>query len=61
MDYIMTRLAVDPSCDGVMDVINKTLAEEGPLGFYRGFFVSVLGIILYRAAYFGLYDTIKVL
>lgn len=26
-------------------------------GLYRGFLVSVQGIILYRAAYFGLFDT----
>ena len=28
-------------------------------GLYRGFNVSVQGIIIYRAAYFGFYDTIK--
>ena len=56
----MTRIAIDPSCEGVMDVINKTLADEGILGFYRGFFVSVLGVVVYRAMYFGFYDSIKV-
>jgi len=29
------------------------------LGLYRGFGVSVQGIIIYRAAYFGFYDTAK--
>ncbi|MCP6769657.1 hypothetical protein NL529_32895, partial [Klebsiella pneumoniae] len=28
-------------------------------GLYRGFGVSVQGIIIYRAAFFGLYDTAK--
>lgn len=28
---------------------------------YRGFFVSVQGIIIYRAAYFGMFDTVKIL
>ena len=57
----MTRVAVDPSCDGIFDVIRKTFAEEGVLGFYRGFFVSLLGIILYRAAYLGLYNRLRVI
>jgi solute carrier family 25 (adenine nucleotide translocator) protein 4/5/6/31 len=34
---------------------------SGPIGLYRGFFVSVQGIIIYRAAYFGMFDTAKIL
>jgi len=29
------------------------------MGLYRGFGISVVGIIMYRAAYFGLFDTGK--
>lgn len=29
------------------------------MGLYRGFSVSVMGIMLYRGFYFGLYDTAK--
>jgi solute carrier family 25 (mitochondrial adenine nucleotide translocator), member 4/5/6/31 len=35
--------------------------SDGVYGLYRGFGISVVGIIFYRAAYFGTYDTGKVL
>lgn len=35
------------------------MKSDGYLGLYRGFGVSVIGIIFYRGAYFGLYDTGK--
>lgn len=37
----------------------KILKTDGLFGLYRGFNVSVQGIIIYRAAYFGLYDTVQ--
>ncbi|ELK25306.1 ADP/ATP translocase 3 [Myotis davidii] len=33
--------------------------SDGIRGMYQGFNVSVQGIIIYRAAYFGVYDTAK--
>ena len=42
-----------------MDVYRKTLASDGLLGLYRGFGPSVLGIIVYRGLYFGMYDSFK--
>jgi len=39
--------------------IAKIFKSDGFIGLYRGFNVSVQGIIIYRAAYFGLYDTMK--
>lgn len=30
------------------------------MGLYRGFIISVIGIIAYRASYFGMFDTGKV-
>lgn len=33
--------------------------QDGALGLYRGFMVSLYGIIVYRAAFFGGYDTMK--
>lgn len=44
---------------GLSDCILKTLKSDGPIGLYRGFVVSVQGIIIYRAAYFGFYDTAR--
>lgn len=37
----------------------KVFKSDGLIGLYRGFNVSVQGIIIYRAAYFGFYDTVQ--
>jgi solute carrier family 25 (adenine nucleotide translocator) protein 4/5/6/31 len=44
---------------GLVDCIVKTFKSDGLMGLYRGFMVSVQGIIVYRGAYFGFFDTIK--
>lgn len=44
---------------GLGDCIIKIFKSDGVFGLYRGFNVSVQGIIIYRAAYFGFYDTSK--
>jgi len=44
---------------GLLDCIGKTFKSDGLFGLYRGFGVSVQGIIIYRACYFGFYDTAK--
>ncbi len=43
----------------MVDVYKKTLATDGISGLYRGFGPSVLGIVVYRGLYFGMYDSIK--
>lgn len=67
LDFARTRLAVDVGkgpdsreFKGLVDCLVKITKSDGPIGLYRGFFVSVQGIIIYRAAYFGMFDTIKV-
>ena len=42
-----------------MDVYKKTLASDGIAGLYRGFAPSVIGIVVYRGLYFGIYDSLK--
>lgn len=65
LDFARTRLAADVGkgdnreFKGLIDCIFKIFKSDGPLGLYRGFFVSVQGIIIYRAAYFGMFDTVK--
>ncbi|CAH1161566.1 unnamed protein product [Phyllotreta striolata] len=66
LDYARTRLGADVGKSmqerqytGLVDCLKKTLKSDGIIGWYRGFIVSVQGIIIYRAAYFGMYDTIK--
>ena len=68
LDFARTRLAMDVGkgggdreYKGLADCLVKTFRSDGPVGLYRGFVVSVQGIIIYRAAYFGLFDTAKVL
>lgn len=66
LDYARTRLgadvgkgAADRQYTGLVDCIKKTVKSDGVIGLYRGFNVSVQGIIIYRAAYFGCYDTAR--
>ncbi|CAH0703215.1 unnamed protein product [Spodoptera exigua] len=66
LDFGRTRLAADVGkgkqkreFNGLIDCLLKTLKSDGPLGWYRGFIVSVQGIIIYRATYFGFFDTAK--
>lgn len=44
---------------GLGDCLVKIFKSDGLAGLYRGFGVSVQGIIIYRAAYFGFYDTAR--
>lgn len=44
---------------GLLDCIRKVAVRGGPFALYQGFGVSVQGIIVYRGAYFGLFDTAK--
>eukprot|EP00455_Lapot_gusevi_P024888 TRINITY_DN25_c0_g1_i1.p1 TRINITY_DN25_c0_g1~~TRINITY_DN25_c0_g1_i1.p1 ORF type:complete len:302 (-),score=115.24 TRINITY_DN25_c0_g1_i1:103-1008(-) len=65
LDFARTRLAVDVGkgnqreFTGTLDCILKTAKTSGWTkgGVYNGFACSCVGIIFYRGAYFGLYDT----
>ncbi|OIW08949.1 hypothetical protein TanjilG_05925 [Lupinus angustifolius] len=68
LDYARTRLTNDAKSfknggerqfNGLIDVYKKTLKSDGIVGLYRGFNVSLVGIIVYRGLYFGLYDSFK--
>lgn len=65
LDYARTRLSTDVGkgstreFKGLGDVLKKTFKSDGFIGCYRGFNAYVGGIILYRAGYFGLFDTAK--
>jgi len=67
LDFARTRLAADVGkgnsreFKGLADCLVKIAKSDGPIGLYRGFFVSVQGIIIYRAAYFGMFDTAKII
>jgi len=66
LDFARTRLAADVGkagtereFSGLGNCIMKIYRSDGLAGLYRGFGVSVQGIIIYRAAFFGIYDTAK--
>jgi len=66
LDFARTRLAADVGkgaaqreFSGLGDCLTKIFKSDGLRGLYQGFNVSVQGIIIYRAAYFGVYDTAK--
>nr|AMB20848.1 adenine nucleotide translocase [Palaemon carinicauda] len=66
LDFARTRLAADigkgpeqREFKGLGDCLVRIAKADGIGGLYRGFGVSVQGIIIYRAAFFGLYDTAK--
>lgn len=66
LDFARTRLAADVGkgdgqreFKGLGDCLSKIFKKDGLIGLYRGFGVSVQGIIIYRASYFGCFDTAK--
>jgi len=65
LDFARTRLAADVGkvgdreFSGLGNCLVSIFKSDGLKGLYRGFGVSVQGIIIYRAAFFGLYDTAK--
>lgn len=67
LDFARTRLgadvgkvAADREFKGLFDCIGKCYRADGLIkGLYPGFLSSVQGIIIYRAIYFGAYDTAK--
>lgn len=65
LDFARTRLAADlgkqgqRQFNGLVHCIRTVYGRDGLGGLYRGFGVSVGGIIVYRAAFFGGFDTAK--
>lgn len=66
LDFARTRLAADVGkgdgqreFKGLGNCLSSIYKSDGLSGLYRGFGVSVQGIIIYRASYFGFYDTAR--
>ena len=66
LDFARTRLGVDigksvneRQFKGMNDCLIKIYTADGIQGLYRGFAISVAGIFVYRAFYFGGYDAGK--
>lgn len=63
LDFSRTRLSVDMGKEkelrqftGLRDCLTKTYKSDNIIGLYRGFWVSAIGLFIYRGLYFGLYD-----
>ncbi|CAF2472963.1 unnamed protein product [Rotaria sp. Silwood2] len=68
LDFARTRLGVDigksiseRQFKGMNDCLIKIYKADGIQGLYRGFAISVAGIFVYRAFYFGGYDAGKII
>lgn len=66
IDMARTRLTTDNldsqgrrKFKGSIDCLKKIYKAEGLKGIFKGTVISCVGIFPYRAAYFGIYDTIK--
>merc|ERR1712142_341093 len=65
LDFARTRLAADVGSGGnrqftgLGNCLTTIAKRDGIKGLYQGFTVSIQGIIVYRASYFGTYDTVK--
>jgi solute carrier family 25 (adenine nucleotide translocator) protein 4/5/6/31 len=63
LDFARTRLGSDVGkgatreFNGLLDCIVKVAKKGGVGALYDGFGISVMGIIVYRGAYFGFYDS----
>ena len=60
LDFARTRLAADVGSNkdreftGLVDCIGKTARAGGITALYKGFGVSVQGIVVFSGSYFGL-------
>lgn len=67
LDFVRTRLAIDMGkgssreFTGFFNCMMKVFKREGVRGLYYGFWPSLQYIFLYRGAYYGLFDSTKVL
>ena len=67
LDYVYTIIRYDLSGkygevrrrEGSLGVAKAFVRKRGVLALYSGFGISVLGIVLYRGPYFGMFDTLK--
>lgn len=59
LDVVRLRLAVEPACKSMTQVMTTMLREEGLSSFYKGLGPSLLGIAPYIALNFCAFDLIK--
>ena len=56
---MMASFGSEGKYSGFIDIVKKVVSNDGISGLYAGFGISIFGIIIYRGAYFGLYDSFR--
>jgi solute carrier family 25 (adenine nucleotide translocator) protein 4/5/6/31 len=51
---------VDNSGIGIWHQLTTTVRKSGLKGIYRGAHIFLLGLLMFRGTYFGIYDSLKV-
>ncbi|WKY14393.1 hypothetical protein Q1695_000161 [Nippostrongylus brasiliensis] len=66
LDFVRTRLAIDLGKSrknrefvGMFDCVRKIVKHDGIVGIYKGLLPSLQYIVVYRGAYYGLFDSAK--
>ena len=63
LDYVRTvqkyDLAGRYKDESFVSILRNVVRKRGVLALYSGFGISVLGIVVYRAPYFGLFDLLR--
>ena len=65
LDFARTRLAADiggkssREFTSTWNCWSKVINKDGFRGLYRGMGISITGIVVYRALYFGMYDNAR--
>jgi len=65
LDFARTRLSADVGSGmnrqftGLVHCVRSVYAKEGVAGVYRGLSLSIPTVLVYRATYFGVFDTAK--
>lgn len=61
-EYVRQQLSnrLDNKGVGILLQFKKTISKNGLRGIYKGGHIFLLGLVLFRGTYFGLYDSFKV-
>lgn len=62
LEFIRQKLSnrVDNSGGGIWHQFIKTVRKTGIKGLYKGVSIFLMGLVLFRGTYFGIYDTLKI-
>ena len=63
LEFIRIRMAMEKDkfsyIDGYRKIMSRIYAKEGAKGFYRGYFASLIGIVIYHGNAFFIFTKLK--